>query len=336
MKDVPTVSVVIPTFNRRQRLHRVLSGLAAQTFDGDVETVVVSDGSTDGTDTYLASGATPLPVVSATQPNQGPAVARNHGVELATGDLVVFIDDDVVPDRGLISAHVAAHARLGDDVVVIGPMLDPPDHRMSMWIRWEQAMLAKQYTAMTRGDFEPTARQFYTGNASVLRRHVIDVGGFDSSFRRAEDVELAYRLADRGVHFAYEPAAIGYHYAARSFDSWRSTGYAYGRNDVIFCRDASRRDILGWLPDEYRDRNVMVRALTRLCVPRPWLATAVSRCLRVVARAGKMVRSETITRQALSGIYNVAYYRGVADELGDPELLWRWIDHDDGPNRWRK
>ncbi len=195
VRDVPRVSVVIPTFNRRQRLHRVLAGLAAQTFDGDVETVVVSDGSTDGTDAYLASGATPLPVVSATQENQGPAVARNHGVELATGDLVVFIDDDVVPDRGLISAHVAAHARLGDDVVVIGPMLDPPDHRMSMWIQWEQSMLAKQYTAMTRGDFEPTARQFYTGNASVLRRHVVDVGGFDSSFRRAEDVELAYRLA---------------------------------------------------------------------------------------------------------------------------------------------
>jgi GT2 family glycosyltransferase len=328
-----TVSVVIPTFDRCQRLHRVLVGLATQTFHGNVEVVVVSDGSTDGTDEYLASGDTPVSVVSATQANQGPAAARNRGVDLATGDLVLFIDDDVVPDRGLISAHVAAHARLGDEVVVIGPMLDPPDHQMSMWIRWEQTMLAKQYTAMTRGEMEPTARQFYTGNASVLRRHLMEAGGFNSLFRRAEDVELAYRLADQGLRFAFEPSAIGFHYADRSFDAWRATGKAYGRNDVVFARDAGRSDILGWLPQEFRDRNVIVRALARSCVPRPWLATVVSGGLRVVARAGRVVRSESITRQALSGIYNVAYYRGVADELGDAELLWQWIDDGRSPGR---
>ncbi len=333
VSPAPSVSVVIPTFNRRQRLHRVLSGLADQTFDGNVEVVVVSDGSSDGTDEYLASDETPLPVVWATQENQGPAVARNRGFALATGELVLFIDDDVVPDHGLISAHVAAHARLGDDVVVIGPMLDPPDHEMSMWIRWEQAMLAKQYTGMTRGEFEPTARQFYTGNASVLRRHLIESGGFNSLFRRAEDVELAYRLADQGLRFAFEPAAIGLHYADRSFDAWRSTGYAYGRNDVVFARDGGRSDILGWLPEEYRVRHVIVRALARVCVSRPWLANAVTRGLRVVAGAGRLVRADAITRQALSGIYNVAYYRGVADELGEPELLWQWIDDGRLPGR---
>jgi GT2 family glycosyltransferase len=311
----------------------VLTALANQTFDGSVEVVVVSDGSTDGTDEYLASDETPLPVVSAPQDNQGPAVARNRGIELATGELVVFIDDDVVPDRELIGAHVAAHARLGDAVVVIGPMLDPPDHPMSMWIRWEQAMLAKQYTAMTRGDFEPTARQFYTGNASVLRRHLIESGGFNSLFRRAEDVELAYRLADQGLHFAFEPAAIGLHYADRSFDAWRATAYAYGRNDVVFARDGGRSDILGWLPEEYRDRNVIVRGLARVCVSRPLATAVVTRGLRAVAGVGGWLRSEAISRQALSGIYNVNYYRGVADELGDPVLLWQWIDDGRLPGR---
>jgi GT2 family glycosyltransferase len=197
---------------------------------------------------------------------------------------------------------------------------------MTMWIRWEQAMLAKQYTAMTRGDFEPTARQFYTGNASLLRRDLVEAGGFDPSFRRAEDVELAYRLEDRGLRFVFEPSAIGFHYADRSFDAWRSAGYTYGRNDVVFARDAGRSGILEWIPNEYRDRHVIVRALTRSCVSRPWLATAFSWSLRVVARTGRIVRAEPITRQALSGIYNLAYYRGVADELGDPELLWKLID----------
>ena len=66
-------------------------------------------------------------------------------------------------------------------------------------------MLAKQYEAMDRGVYGATARQFYTGNASVARRHVIAAGGFDTSFRRAEDVELAYRLADRGPAVRLRP-----------------------------------------------------------------------------------------------------------------------------------
>lgn len=328
MASTPTVSVVIPTFDRRERLHRVLAALADQTFDRGLEVVVISDGSTDGTNEYLASGKTPLPVVSVEQANQGPAAARNRGVALATGDLVVFVDDDVVPARGLIDAHVAAHERLGPCFVVIGPMLDPPDHRMSPWVRWEQAMLAKQYTAIARGDFEPTARQFYTGNASLRRRHVLDVGGFDASFRRAEDVELAYRLADHGLRFAFEPEAAGYHYAERSFESWRSAASTYGRNDVVFARDVGRREIRDWLAEEYRGRHVVVRTLTRLCVPRSRTAAVVERGLLGLASLGDIVHSERITRQALSGIYNVAYYSGVADELGGAELLWRWIDQE--------
>ncbi|MGH9134918.1 MAG: glycosyltransferase family 2 protein, partial [Ilumatobacteraceae bacterium] len=306
--SVPTVSVVIPTFNRRQRLHRVLLALADQTYCGDLEVVVVSDGSTDGTDEYLTSGGTPLAVVASAQPNQGPAVARNRGVDLATRQLVVFIDDDVVPDRGLIKAHVDNHAALGADHVVIGPMLDPPDHEMSPWVRWEQAMLAKQYAAMARGDYAPTARQFYTGNASVLRRHVVEAGGFDPSLRRAEDVELAYRLADLGLRFAFEPAAIGYHYAERTFESWWATGYAYGRNEVVMARDGGRRNVLGWVADEFHDRHALVRSLTRACVPRPRLAAAVSQVLRAVAVAGDRLHSESISRYAMSGLQNVAFY----------------------------
>ena len=81
----PTVSVVIPTYDRLPRLGRVLAGLAAQDLDGSFEVVVVDDGSTDGTDEYLRSGAPPLPVVASTQENQGPGAARNRGVDLAAG-----------------------------------------------------------------------------------------------------------------------------------------------------------------------------------------------------------------------------------------------------------
>lgn len=323
----PSISVVIPTYNRRARLHRVLTGLRDQTDSGPIEVVVVSDGSTDGTDEYLASGETPLPVVAATQTNQGPAAARNRGVELASGDVVVFLDDDVVPDPGLIAAHRDAHARLGDAVVVIGPMLNPPDHTMSPWIAWEQAMLAKQYRAMLRGDWEPTARQFYTGNASLRLDHFNAVGGFDTAFRRAEDVEMAYRLDDRGLAWVFEPRAIGLHYAERSFDAWRETGFAYGRNDIVFARDSGRRYIYTWIIEDFRQRPWPMRQLIRVCLPHERLSSVVGNALRRLASGSARIGVSSVARFPLSGIYAIAYYRGVVAELGHPDALWALIGH---------
>ncbi len=164
----PDVSVVIPTFNRRAQLERTLVGLAAQTdLEHEVEVIVVSDGSTDGTDDWLRSGAAPLPVSACYQPNSGPAAARNHGVSAARGSLVLFLDDDVVPAPDLVSTHVHHHRSLDDDLVVVGPMRTPEDLPLSPWVKWEQRMLYKQYDAMLRGDWEATPRQFYTANASA-------------------------------------------------------------------------------------------------------------------------------------------------------------------------
>src|SRR5688572_32983298 len=106
----PTISVVIPTFNRVRSLERTLSALARQADPGaPFEVIVVSDGSTDGTDEYLSSGRPPVPVVAASQANAGPATARNHGIAKASGPLILFVDDDTEPDRHLLAAHLARH-----------------------------------------------------------------------------------------------------------------------------------------------------------------------------------------------------------------------------------
>ena len=96
----PRLSVVIPTYNRVERLTKVLSALAKQTVARcEFEVIVVSDGSTDGTDEYLENVDLPYRLVYSRQPNTGPSAARNHGTRLATGEIVLFIDDDVLPDR---------------------------------------------------------------------------------------------------------------------------------------------------------------------------------------------------------------------------------------------
>lgn len=329
--SAPQVTVVVPTYDRRERLAKVLESLAAQDLGEPFEVIVVSDGSSDGTDEYLRSGDTPLDVVAVAQPNQGPAAARNTGIERATGELIVFIDDDVVADPSLLRAHRDAHRRLGDHAVVIGPMLDPPDHPMSAWIAWEQMMLAKQYRAMERGDYGATYRQFYTGNASVRAEHLRRAGGFDTTFRRAEDVELAFRLHDIGLDFHYEPSAIGLHYAERSYETWRRTAYEYGRNDIVFARDGGRDWLFRFIHDSYRWRHFTVRWMVRGALRSRRFGDAIIRIVeRSVRRLSDHAGGRWI-RLGLSAVYAVEYHRGLSDELGSVDALEYVIEHGEGP-----
>lgn len=310
------LSVVIPTFNRLAQLQMVLEGLEQQTLPREsFEVIVVSDGSTDGTDEFLST-YTASNLVHEQQANQGPAAARNRGVEIARGAHILFIDDDVVPAPDLLERHSIAQ-RGTTNHIVIGSMIDAPGHTYSPWVAWEQEMIYKQYRSMREGEFAPTWRQFYTGNASVARQFVLDAGGFDTTLRRAEDVELANRLYHRGATFAFDEFAIGYHHAERSFDSWIGTATAYGRNDVSF---GLHRDPL-WLslamPKEFRSRNVLTRTMVLSSVTSPRLVATLAGSLKRVAFATSRGSLHRTSRFAFSGLYALTYYAAAADEFGD-------------------
>src|SRR5579859_3225143 len=114
----PRVSVVIPTHNRRAQLERSLAALTRQTFPLELmEVIVVADGCSDGTDTMAIPP--PLAGTVIAQAGSGPAAARNRGAAIATGDLLVFLDDDVEAESGLVDAHARAHdAATGRSFVV--------------------------------------------------------------------------------------------------------------------------------------------------------------------------------------------------------------------------
>ncbi len=140
------VSVIVPTYNRVERLQRVLAALEGQTVSLDsFEVIIVSDGSTDGTNDFLQTVDSDLRLTAVFQANSGAAAARNNGLRHAKGALVLFIDDDVVPAPQLLAEHLRFHERRGDDLAVLGPMLTPGGFDMVPWVRWEQAMLVKQY-----------------------------------------------------------------------------------------------------------------------------------------------------------------------------------------------
>lgn len=331
------LTVILPTYNRLDQLKLVLNGLEQQIYPLDqFEVIVVSDGSTDGTDAYLQNLKTPLQLNPISQQNNGAAAARNTGIEQATSELILFIDDDVVPAPKLINEHMLVHESSDKNIVVIGPMLTPADFDMQPWVTWEQTMLYKQYDDMRNGVYEPTARQFYTGNTSLTRQSLIDAGGFDTQFRRAEDVELAYRLADQGLTFIFCSEAIGYHYAARSFKSWFKIPYEYGRNDVIFALEKEQPWILEFTFQTFLGRNIFVILLTWLFLDRSRISKVSKNIFRFTAWIGSVTHINSLAKASYSAIYNFQYYQGVSDQLGGRNRFFENVNKARASNKLKK
>ena len=221
------ISVVIPSFNRRQTLERVLEAYERQTPEAPpFEVVVVDDGSTDDTAELLASRhPNRYRLRHAVQDNGGPARARNRGLELARGDLVLFTGDDVEPTPDLLAEHARAHEEHATSTaIVLGLTRWHPEAEATATMRHVDGLGAQQFSYRFMKDGEEyDFRHFYTSNVS-LRRSLLDrePSYFATDFPAAafEDAELAYRLSLHGGRIFYHPAAEAFHhhqYTARGF-----------------------------------------------------------------------------------------------------------------------
>ncbi len=329
----PRCSVVIPTHDRWSSLERVVAALGRQTLDReDFEVIVVDDGSSDGTSEKLASLTPPFALQLITQPNSGPAAARNRGIDRARGDLVVFLDDDVLPTPEWLEQHLAAHRSGGPKLVVIGPMLTPVDHDFQPWVRWEQSMLERSYQSMRDGEWKPTGRHFFTGNVSLPRTLFAEVGRFDESLRRAEDVELGYRLDDAGATFSFHYEACGHHYARRSLDSWLDMASSYGAADVRFATEDGRRWLLPTVASEFHERRMPTRRLVYLAVGRDRSSRLAEAVLVGLARRSTRV-SRRVSEFGFSGVFNLRYYNGLASALGGRSVFLELVESHAPPVR---
>jgi glycosyltransferase involved in cell wall biosynthesis len=311
-----TFTVVIPTYRRRRSLERVLEGLARQRWPaGAMEVIVVSDGADDGSAELVRSFRAPFPTRLLEQANRGPAAARNLGVENARGVFVLFLDDDVVPSPDLVAEHGRAHGAASNRVV-IGTMLEPPGQLLP-WVRWEARTLADQYQAMLAGSWAPTPWQFYTGNASVRLEHLLRSGGFDPSYRRAEDVELGFRLERLGLEFVFAPEATGTHLAERPYASWLASAYQYGRSDVLFGKGEERS------AGEFRHRHPLTRRLVLWGLRHPAAARGLARPAEIAIRLSDRLGIPRLSHQLCSAIFNLHYWLGVSDQLQSSDAALR-------------
>lgn len=204
-------SVVIPTYNRQPILEKCLQALEQQqiaigsAIDG-YEVLVVDDGSTDDTVAWIESRPEQLPHVRLLrQDHQGPAAARNLGVQQAKGDTIIFIDSDLVVTEVFLQSHAQAlvHGQkcLGSD-------------RLFTYGRVVNTCNFDQPTSEPYKITDFSAAFFATGNVAIARHWLERAGLFDTRFQLYgwEDLELGVRLKQLGLKLIKCPAAVGYHW----------------------------------------------------------------------------------------------------------------------------
>ena len=186
-------SVVIATKDRAALLDAALASLRSQENAPEFELVVVDNGSSDATPDVARKHGAVYTFVK--EPNRGKA--RNAGVALASGDAIVFVDDDVVTPPNFLAAHAKAHDADIFPLAVSGPIVNVPD--------------AAHRPAPAAANF---SRAFFvTCNVSVRAASLRAVGGFDEDFDLYgwEDTELGARLREHGVRRAFAWDAYLWH-----------------------------------------------------------------------------------------------------------------------------
>ncbi len=199
------LTVVVPAHNASGVLPRCLAALAASDLArSEWELVVVDDCSRDDT-AEIAAGTTAGPadrVIRLDSGPHGPAFARNRGVEAAGGDVVVFVDADVCVHPDALTRFAAHFEPPGDLVAVFGAYDDQPG--ASGFLSVYRNLLHRYVHERDAGE----AETFWAGCGAVHAGAFREVGGFDEArFPRPqiEDIELGYRLRDRGGRILIDP-----------------------------------------------------------------------------------------------------------------------------------
>ncbi|MGN6167548.1 MAG: glycosyltransferase [Solirubrobacteraceae bacterium] len=234
----PSVSVVIPTRQRKEALRSALRSLAEQTVPADeYEVVVAVDGATDGTGEMLAAYSAPFELRVTTSAGRGRAAACNSALGLARGEILVILDDDMQVVPQFIERHRRHHPP-GSRVCVLGSVPVMVDGSSPLPARYVQAKFDEHFARLADPDHSYVPRDFYTGNASIRSEVLHAVRGFDESFTGYgnEDVELWVRLNAAEVAFRFDEDACAHQHYDKDLAGLARDNVAKGRSAVTLAR----------------------------------------------------------------------------------------------------
>ncbi|HEX8690637.1 MAG TPA: glycosyltransferase family 2 protein [Solirubrobacterales bacterium] len=297
--NLPTVSVVIPTHNRRQQLPQLLEAVLPE---AAAEIIVVVNACEDGSLQLLEERAEREPRLRpmfVAEPGQ--TLALQAGVEAATSEVVLMLDDDVLPEPGLVEGHARHHAN-AEGLVVLGymPVARPARRRRG---EFAAALYLHDYEgACERYDRDPDSilTALWAGNVSIRRSDCLRVGlragaGMPDGYGYHEDRDLGLRCRAAGLRgvfdrrlrarHTYEKTTEGFLRAARSSGATRAAVHA------------THADAVGPLPEDFFARGaplpgrLLVRLARHRAAYRP--VRAALRAIAAAAGALRVFRVET-------------------------------------------
>lgn len=244
----PRVSVVVCAYNAERTMDACLTSLAKLRYP-DYEVIIVNDGSKDGT-REISERYPDFTLIN--QPNRGLSVARNVGMQAATGEIIAYTDSDCVVDPDWLT-YLAYKFVHGGFVAVGGPNFPPPE---------ESAVAA--YVAASPGGpthvllNDEVAEHIPGCNMAFTKQALLEVGGFEAIFAAAgDDVDLCWRLQNKGYAIGFSPAAMVWHFRRNTVRDYLKQQRGYGKAEaLLYFKHPYRFNMLGqsrWLGRIYGD-----------------------------------------------------------------------------------
>jgi GT2 family glycosyltransferase len=219
----PLVSVIVCTRNGARRIVECLENLARLEYSA-YEVIVVDDGSTDGT----ADVAAEYDVRVIRGVHRGLSAVRNAGLAAARGEIIAYIDDDAFPDSHWLNFLVGAFER-GAHVAVGGPNLVPADDG------YLAQLVGRAPGGPTHVLLNDQEAEHIPGCNMAFRRDALrEIAGFDEQFWIAgDDVDVCWRLMERGGTLGFAPSAVVWHRRRGSLRAYWRQQVNYGRAEAL-------------------------------------------------------------------------------------------------------
>jgi glycosyltransferase involved in cell wall biosynthesis len=235
--DALPLSVVIPTRNRETILEKTINGYRRQSLSADqFELLLINDhGCSEKLKSRLEANPAPFSIrLLENKGPDGPAAARNLGIEKARGEILLITGDDIIPDIHLLREHLNGHKRFPQlESAMLGRTLWHPDLEITTFMEMITGQGGEQFDySGVRNNHPAPFGSFYTSNVSLKRAFLIEEEElFSTRYRYAayEDIELAYRLHLAGMVLRYIESAKGYHDHAMSLKSFTERQRKAGR-----------------------------------------------------------------------------------------------------------
>jgi len=225
------ISIIIPTYNRKERLRQCLEFLFKQDYPlENFEIIVIDDSSNDGTDQMLKELSNKQPNLRYfLQSHKGPAAARNLGIKEAKGKIIGFTDNDCILRKDWVKQMVSAH-RLENGIMAIGGLTRVNNHNIKAIV----SQFLSDGAIKTNINGKPKIIFFPTCNVS-LKKNYLKGEEFNELFPlpAGEDLEFFWESFKKGNKFIYRQDIEILHDCHPSFKSFLKQAYMYGRGNYL-------------------------------------------------------------------------------------------------------